>query len=107
MPLIIELDAVLLKKGKSGVDLVRATGHTPANVSKFRQGRIRSVRLTTLHAICRELSCQPGDLIKYVTEEELDELVQQRARIEAERKKAGLPQPIEPEKVYVVDLTDE
>lgn len=106
MPLIIELEAALMNRNKRNIDIVKATGHTSANVSKFKKGHIRSIRLSTLHDICVELNCQPGDLIKYVTEEELACLREKRAQIAAERLRAGLDQPIAPEQVYVVDIDE-
>ena len=106
MPLIVELESVLLSSNKRSIDVVKATGHTPANVSKFRNGRIKSIRLSTLHDMCAELGCQPGDLIKYVTEDELAQLRENRAQAAARRLRAGLEQPVEPERVYVVDLED-
>ena len=56
--LIIELEAQLLKAGKTSADLIRATGHTPANISKLRNGKIKAIRLKTLLDICVELDCQ-------------------------------------------------
>ena len=46
--LIIELETQLLKTGKTSADLIRATGHTPANISKLRNGKIKAIRLKTL-----------------------------------------------------------
>ena len=46
--LIIELETQLLKTGKTSSDLIRATGHTPANISKLRNGKIKAIRLKTL-----------------------------------------------------------
>ena len=43
--LIVELEAVLLEKGKSSKDLVRATGHTTVNVSRIRQAKMRGIRM--------------------------------------------------------------
>lgn len=106
MPLIIELEALLLSKHKKSADIVRATGHTSANVSKFRNGKIKSIRLGSLLDMCEELDCQPGDIIKYVTDEELVNLRETRAQAAAERLMAGLEQPIAPERVYVVELED-
>lgn len=57
--LIIELETQLLKTGKTSSDLIRATGHTPANISKLRNGKIKAIRLKTLLEICDELDCQP------------------------------------------------
>ena len=50
--LIIELETQLLKTGKTSADLIRATGHTPANISKLRNGKIKAIRLKTLLDIC-------------------------------------------------------
>jgi len=42
---------------------------TPANLSILKTGKARAVRFSTLEAICRELQCQPGDLLEYCEEE--------------------------------------
>ncbi len=82
--LIIELETQLLKTGKTSADLIRATGHTPANISKLRNGKIKAIRLKTLLDICDELDCQPGDIIQRVSEKELEELIVERANAEKE-----------------------
>ena len=60
--LIIELETQLLKTGKTSADLIRATGHTPANISKLRNGKIKAIRLKTLLDICDELVRQMRDV---------------------------------------------
>ena len=105
--LIIELEAVLLEKNKRSADIVRITGHTPASVSKIRNGKVKAIRLRTLLDICTELDCQPGDLLKVVTDEQLDQLLEERAEAFAARNKAGIDRAVSPERVYVVDLSDE
>lgn len=105
--LIIELEAMLMKAGKTGADLVRVTGHTPANISKIRNGRIKAIRLKTLLDICVELNCQPGDLIKRVDEKELEELAVQRARNAVMQAKGVAGSELGPTHVYVVDLSNE
>ena len=92
-PLIVELEAVLLEKGKSSKDLVRATGHTTVNVSRIRQAKMRGIRMDTLMEICLELDCQPGDILKIVTDEEFDRLVEERRKTGEARVKAGLRPP--------------
>lgn len=104
--LIIELEPLLLKTGKTSADLIKATGHTPANISKIRNAKIKALRLKTLLDICVELDCQPGDLIKRVSEEELEELTIERARNSVARMR-GQGDPTEPTNVYVVDLQGE
>lgn len=105
--LIIELEAQLLKAGKTSADLIRATGHTPANISKLRNGKVKAIRLKTLLDICEELDCQPGDLIKRVSEDELEALALERARNGLRRMKGDATAAVEPANVYAVDLTDE
>lgn len=106
--LIIELESLLLQRGKTSADVIRATGHTPANISKIRNGKIKAIRLKTLLDICVELDCQPGDLIKRVSEQELEELATRRAKNAVNRMVAGGGQAnSEPARVYVVDLQDE
>lgn len=100
--LIVELEAVLLEKGKSSKDLVRATGHTTVNVSRIRQAKMRGIRMDTLMEICLELDCQPGDILKIVTDEEFDRLVEERRKTGEARVKAGLRRTA-PERVYEID----
>lgn len=60
------------ERGVTGNDLVELTGHTPANISRLRQGKIRSVRFSTLFAICDKLDCAPGDILIRITDEEAE-----------------------------------
>ena len=65
MPIIVDLD-VMLARRKMGVgELAERIGITPANLSVLKNGRAKAVRFTTLEAICRELDCQPGDIIRF------------------------------------------
>lgn len=106
--LIIELEGLLLQRGKTSADIIRATGHTPANISKIRNGKIKAIRLKTLLDICVELDCQPGDLIKRVNEREFEELATERAKRAVNRVIAGDGQTGSlPTRVYVVDLNEE
>lgn len=105
--LIIEVETLLLKTGKTSADLIRATGHTPANISKIRNAKIKAIRLKTLLDICVELDCQPGDLIRRVSEIELEELTIARARNKVLQRRNPDPSEILPTEVYVVDLSKE
>ena len=105
--LIIEVETLLLKTGKTHADLIRATGHTPANISKIRNAKIKAIRLKTLLDICVELDCQPGDLIRRVSEIELEELTIARARNKILQRRNPDPSEILPTEVYVVDLSKE
>lgn len=104
--LIVELEAMLLKRGKNSNDLVRATGHTQVNVSRIRQAKMRGIRMDTLMGICLELDCQPGDILKIVTDEEFDRLVEERRKVGEARLKSGTRRTA-PERVYEIDLSEE
>lgn len=105
--LIIEVETLLLKTGKTNADLIRATGHTPANISKIRNAKIKAIRLKTLLDICVELDCQPGDLIRRVSETELEELTIARARNKILQRRNPDTSEILPTEVYIVDLSKE
>ena len=63
------LDDVLQNRGVTLTELSRRTGITMANLSILKTNKARAVRFSTLEAICRELGCQPGDLLAYVPAE--------------------------------------
>ena len=65
MPIRVSLDRVLLERRMSLTELADRVGVTIANLSILKTGKARAVRFTTLDALCRELSCQPGDLMTY------------------------------------------
>ena len=65
MAIIINIDVMMAKRKMSlgEVDI------TPANLSILKNGKAKAIRFSTLEAICRELNCQPGDIIEYRPEE--------------------------------------
>jgi len=65
MPIRVSLDRVLLERRMSLTELADRVGVTIANLSILKTGKARAVRFSTLSALCRELDCQPGDLILY------------------------------------------
>ena len=65
MPIRVSLDRVLLDRRMSLTELADRVGVTIANLSILKTGKARAVRFSTLAALCRELDCQPGDLIVY------------------------------------------
>ena len=65
MPIRIRLDRMLLERRMSLGELADRVGVTAANLSILKTGRARAVRFTTLDALCRELGCQPGDLLVF------------------------------------------
>ena len=51
-------------------DLAEKIDLTPANLSILKTGKAKAIRFSTLEAICRELDCQPGDILEYREEDE-------------------------------------
>jgi len=71
MPIIVNLDVMMAKRKISAGDLAERVGITPANLSILKNNKAKAIRFTTLEAICRELHCQPGDILEYIEEESL------------------------------------
>lgn len=65
MAIIINIDVMMAKRKMSLGELSERVDITPANLSILKNGKARAVRFSTLEAICRELDCQPGDIIEY------------------------------------------
>ena len=61
---------MLAKRKMSVGTLAEKIGITPANLSVLKNGRGRALRFSTLDAICRELDCQPGDILEFCPDEE-------------------------------------
>jgi putative transcriptional regulator len=65
MQIIVNLDVVMAQRKIRSKDLARAIGITEANLSLLKRGKVKGVRFETLSAICRELDCQPGDILEF------------------------------------------
>jgi len=63
MAILVKLDRVLLDRGMSLTELSERVGVTIANLSILKTGKAKAIRFSTLEAICKELSCQPGDIL--------------------------------------------
>ena len=70
MPIVSHLDRLLLDRQMTLTELAERVGVTIVNLSILKTNKARAVRFSTLEAICRELDCQPGDLLAYVPAEE-------------------------------------
>lgn len=77
MSIRVTLDRVLLDRRMSLTELSDRVGVTLANLSILKTGKAKAVRFSTLEALCRELECQPADLLVY--DEEDDDSVQKAA----------------------------
>jgi len=65
MPIIVTLDVVLAQRKLKLGELAERIDLTPPNLSILKTGKAKAIRFSTLEALCRELDCQPGDLLRY------------------------------------------
>ncbi len=65
MPVSVKLDDLLHERRMTLTELSERIGLTLANLSILKTGKAKAIRFSTLEAICRELDCQPGDLLGY------------------------------------------
>ena len=63
MAISVKLDRVLLERGMSLTELSERVGVTIANLSILKTGKAKAIRFSTLEAICKELNCQPGEIL--------------------------------------------
>ena len=73
MAIIINLDVMLAKRKMKSNELARLVGISEQNISVLKTGKAKAIRLTTLDSICRELDCQPGDILEYISDETEEE----------------------------------
>ena len=69
MAIIVNLDVMLAKRKMPSGVLAERIGITQANLSILKTGKAKAVRFATLESICRELDCQPGDILEYIEDE--------------------------------------
>ena len=69
MAIKVNLDLLLVQRGMKLSELAEAIDITLPNLSILKTNKARAIRFTTLDAICKELDCQPGDLIEYLAED--------------------------------------
>lgn len=73
MAIIVNLDVMMAKRKISLKDLAEKIDITNANLSILKNNKAKAVRFSTLNELCKALNCQPGDLLEYVDDDELDE----------------------------------
>jgi putative transcriptional regulator len=66
MPIKLNLDRIMAEREISLTELADRVGITLANLSILKTNKARAIRFTTLDALCRELQCQPGDLLEFL-----------------------------------------
>ena len=65
MAIIVNLDVMMAKRKVSLNELSEKVDITPANLSILKTGKAKAIRFSTLEALCKELQCQPGDILEY------------------------------------------
>lgn len=63
--IIVNLDVMLAKRKMSSLELANRIGITQANLSILKTGKAKAIRFSTLDAICKELDCQPADILEF------------------------------------------
>lgn len=69
MAIILRLDRMMADRKTSLTELSERVGISMANLSNLKTGKVKAIRFSTLDAICRELHCQPGDILEYEKDE--------------------------------------
>lgn len=72
MAIIVNLDVMMAKRKISSQELAKRIGITNANLSILKTGKAKAIRFSTLEAICKELNCQPGDILEYTEDDNLE-----------------------------------
>lgn len=65
MPIVVNLDVVMAQRKISLGELAQRVDLTPANLSILKTGKAKAIRFSTLEALCRELNCQPADILEF------------------------------------------
>ena len=68
--IVVNVDVMLAKRKMSSGELAQRVGITQANLSILKTNKARAIRFSTLEAICRELKCQPGDILEFCEDED-------------------------------------
>jgi len=68
MSIIVNLDVIMAKRKISLNDLSEKVDITPANLSILKTGKAKAIRFSTLESLCKELDCQPGDILEFSDE---------------------------------------
>lgn len=73
MRIIVNIDVMMARRKLSAGELAERIGITPANLSVLKNSKAKAIRFSTLMALCRELDCQPGDLLEFRADEGEDD----------------------------------
>ena len=75
MPIVVNLDVMMARRKISLTELSEKIGITMANLSILKSGKAKAIRFSTLEDICRNLDCQPADILEYMTEDDYRKLM--------------------------------
>ena len=73
MPIVVDFEKLRERLGLTVAELATNIGLTQANLFVLKNNRGKAIRFSTLEALCRELDCQPGDIMRYVPSNDLEE----------------------------------
>lgn len=73
MRIVVNIDVMMARRKISAGELAERIGITPANLSVLKNSKAKAIRFSTLMALCRELDCQPGDLLEFRADEGEDD----------------------------------
>lgn len=74
MAIIVNLDVMMARRKMSLGTLAEKMGITAPNLSILKTGKAKAIRFSTLNAICELLDCQPGDILEYRPDDEVDNI---------------------------------
>lgn len=69
MPIVVDFESQRLRLGLTVAELADLVGITQANLFVLKNNRAKAIRFTTLEALCRALDCQPGDILRFESED--------------------------------------
>ncbi|MGO1522707.1 MAG: helix-turn-helix domain-containing protein [Nesterenkonia sp.] len=72
MAIVVRIDVELAKRKMSVGEFAERVGITPANIAVLKNGRAKAIRFSTLEAMCEVLDCQPGDLLEWAPDGDLE-----------------------------------
>ena len=72
MSIVVNLDVMMARRKISLNELSERVGITPANLSILKTGKAKAIRFSTLETLCKELDCQPSDILEYQENLELE-----------------------------------
>ena len=90
MKIIVNLDVMMAKRKAGLVELAEKIDITPANLSVLKTGKAKAIRFSTLARICKELNCQPGDILEF--SDKAESVESKSDDIESELLESGEPE---------------